>query len=247
MISLLGLFLMGLPYLYGVAFGAARRAGGDGRLVTLLPALLGFAGRKIDRLRIPGPRNAARRPDRRPAARWSRGVQRRPWAAAIAAAAVLLVLATPFLGAAPRLPRRRQRPDATTTRQAYDLVSQGLRRRRQRPARCSPPTARPDDRGRSSTALASRLREAARASPPSAGRGQPRRATPPCSSSTPATSPQATATGDLIRRLRDDVLPERRDAGQRRRHHGLVRRPGRRHPTGCRCSSAASSSSRSCC
>ena len=67
--------------------------------VTLLPALLGFAGRKIDRLRIPGTaRGAAPDPDATPAARWSRGVQRRPWTAALAAAAVLLVLATPFLG-----------------------------------------------------------------------------------------------------------------------------------------------------
>ncbi|MEY2570315.1 MAG: putative drug exporter of the superfamily, partial [Acidimicrobiaceae bacterium] len=83
-ISLMGLFVIGLEFLQGVALAA-----GAGVLVvmlasvTLLPAVLGFVGRTIDRLRVPivnrkeaGDRTAL-------SYRWSRVVQRRPWPAAI--------------------------------------------------------------------------------------------------------------------------------------------------------------------
>ena len=126
-ISLLGLFLMGLPYLYGVALSAifavliVMAAS-----VTLLPALLGFAGRKIDRLRIPGTGRAPADPAATPAARWSRAVQRRPWTAAIAGAAVLLALAAPVLGLRLGFPDAGNDRADTTTRQAYDLVAQGF-------------------------------------------------------------------------------------------------------------------------
>ena len=53
-------------------------------------------------------------------------MQRRPWGAAIAAAAVLLVLATPFLGLRLGFPDAGNDRAATTTRQAYDLVSKGF-------------------------------------------------------------------------------------------------------------------------
>ncbi len=52
-ISLMGMFLMGLPFLYGLAIGTASAV-----LIavlaalTLLPALLGFVGRNIDRFSI---------------------------------------------------------------------------------------------------------------------------------------------------------------------------------------------------
>src|SRR6185295_13665938 len=54
-ISLFGMFLLGVSFVYGLALGAISAV----LLVmaasmTLLPALLGFAGLAIDRLRIPG-------------------------------------------------------------------------------------------------------------------------------------------------------------------------------------------------
>ena len=53
-ISLLGMLLLGLPFIYGLAFGAIAAV----LLVmaatfTLLPAMLGFAGQAIDRLHVP--------------------------------------------------------------------------------------------------------------------------------------------------------------------------------------------------
>ena len=120
---------MGLSYLQGVALSASFAVLVTmAASVTLLPALLGFAGRKIDRLRIPGTardRGGRPRHDARPRAGAAR-VQRRPWAAALAAAAVLLVLATPFLGLRLGFPDAGNDRAATTTRQAYDLVSKGF-------------------------------------------------------------------------------------------------------------------------
>jgi RND superfamily putative drug exporter len=52
-LSLLGLFLLGLPFIYGAALGAIIAVAlVMAASVTLLPAGLGFAGASIDRLRI---------------------------------------------------------------------------------------------------------------------------------------------------------------------------------------------------
>src|SRR5919106_554216 len=99
-ISILGLFLVGIPSLRGVAVSASLAVlVVMAASVTLLPALLAFLGPKVNRLHIPGFGRALRQGgDGAPAARWSRSVQRRPWTAAIAGTAVLLVLAAPALG-----------------------------------------------------------------------------------------------------------------------------------------------------
>ena len=206
-ISLLGLFLMGLTYLQGVALSASFAVLVTmAASVTLLPALLGFAGRKIDRLRIPGTaRGAAPDPDTTPAARWSRGVQRRPWAAALAAAAVLLVLATPFLGLRLGFPDAGNDRAATTTRQAYDLVAKGFGAGANGPLLLAAELKGPSDRG-DVDALAAKLRR----EPGIAAVGRP--AVNPAGDTavlmaTPTTSPQSPQTADLIRHLRADVLP----------------------------------------
>ena len=81
-IAVLGLFLTGLPYMYGVAISASLAV-----LVvmlaavTLLPALLSYLGPNVDRLRIPflGRTLKTESNGESPAARWSHAVQRRPW------------------------------------------------------------------------------------------------------------------------------------------------------------------------
>ena len=122
-ISMLGLFVVGLPYLYGVALSAIVAV-----LVvmaaslTLLPALLGFARERVNRLRVPFAGRAAADPEASPAARWSRAVQRRPWRAGAVALAVLVVLAAPVTGLRLAYPDQGNDPRGTTTRTAYDLV-----------------------------------------------------------------------------------------------------------------------------
>ncbi len=129
-IAILGLFLTGLPYMYGVAISASLAV-----LVvmlasiTLLPALLAYLGPRVDRLRIP---ILGRRLDKveedgdSPAARWSHAVQRRPWTAAIVAAAILLALAAPALGMRLGFPDAGNDKTGTMTREAYDLISEGF-------------------------------------------------------------------------------------------------------------------------
>src|SRR5690606_2333784 len=117
---------MGVSYLVGVAVAAivsvlvVMTAA-----VTLLPALLAMLGRRVDRLRIPG-LGRVTPSDRTPAARWARAVQRRPWTAAVAATAVLLALAAPVLGLRLGFPDAGNDGDGTTTRAAYELVSEGF-------------------------------------------------------------------------------------------------------------------------
>jgi putative drug exporter of the RND superfamily len=207
-ISLLGLFLMGLTYLQGVALSASFAVLITmAASVTLLPALLGFAGRKIDRLRIPGARraDASADPDATPAARWSRGVQRRPWTAALAAAAVLIVLATPFLGLRLGFPDAGNDRAATTTRQAYDLVAKGFGAGANGPLLLAAELRGPDDRAELA-ALAAQLRREPGVAAVAPAVVNPAHDTAVLSV-TPTTSPQSTRTADLIRHLRAGVLP----------------------------------------
>ena len=205
-ISLLGLFLMGLSYLQGVALSASFAVIVTmAASVTLLPALLGFAGRRIEALRIPGAHRPPRDPDHTPAARWSRAVQRRPWAAALAAIAVLLVLATPFLGLRMGFPDAGNDRAATTTRQAYDLVEKGFGAGANGPLLVAAEVKDAGDRSAVS-ALATELR----GEPGVAAVGKP--AFNPAGDAAvltvvPTSSPQSPQTADLIRRLRADVLP----------------------------------------
>ena len=130
-IAVLGLFLTGLPYMYGVALSASLAV-----LVvmlaavTLLPALLSYLGPRVDRLRLPflGRSLMKTEGDGResPAARWSHAVQRRPWTALIVATAILLALAAPALGMRLGFPDASNDPPDTMTRQAYDLMTEGF-------------------------------------------------------------------------------------------------------------------------
>ncbi|HEX6756667.1 MAG TPA: MMPL family transporter [Mycobacteriales bacterium] len=127
-VSLLGLFAMGLTAMRGAAlvtilavFVVMAAA------ITLLPALLGFVGRRIDRLRVPGLRApSAAAPGSGLAARWSRLVQRRPWPALVTGLVVLGVLALPFLGIRYGFPDSGNDRVGTQTRQAYDMLSAGF-------------------------------------------------------------------------------------------------------------------------
>ena len=56
-ISLMGMFLLGISFLYGVAMAAALAVLFTMiAALTLLPALLTIVGHRVDRLRDPGPR-----------------------------------------------------------------------------------------------------------------------------------------------------------------------------------------------
>lgn len=122
-ISLLGLFVVGLPYITGAAIGAISAV----LLVmfaalTLLPALLGALGPRIDRLSV--------RRRRRPASgegtwawRWSQRIQRRPVVAGVGAVAALVVLSLPLFAIRVGYGDAGNDPRGTETRTAYDLLT----------------------------------------------------------------------------------------------------------------------------
>ena len=118
-ISLLGLFVVGLPFMNGLAVGTiAAVLMVLAAALTLLPAMLGFVGYNIDRLHVPGLLV------RSPTAgggfwyRWSRVVQRRPWMCGTAALAVLLLLALPFISMRLAFSDAGNDPSILTSRQA---------------------------------------------------------------------------------------------------------------------------------
>jgi RND superfamily putative drug exporter len=176
--------------------------------VSLLPALLSYLGPRVDKLRIPFLGRAARTQasEESIAARWSHAVQRRPWTAVIVGAAVLLALAAPALGMRLGFPDAGNDPPETMTRKAYDLIAEGFGPGANGPvviaAELPGPAARGDvDR------LVSGL---------DADRGVDFVAKPEFNGSgeaalinvIPTTSPQAEATQDLVKRIRDDIVPE---------------------------------------
>ena len=128
-IALMGMFLMGLSFINGLAVGAAL-----GVLVTmvasvtLLPAMLGFIGRNIDKFHVPALHRSAASSSVRGGFwfRWSRQIQRRPWPFALVALGALLVMAFPVTHLHLGNPDAGNDPKASTTRQAYDLLSKGF-------------------------------------------------------------------------------------------------------------------------
>ena len=125
-VSLLGLFVVGLPYITGAAIGAIFAV----LLVmsaalTLLPALLGALGPRIDWLSIHRNR---RRPNIEStfAWRWSKMIQRHPALAGSAAVVVLVVLALPLFAIRIGYSDAGNDPKSTEPRAAYDLLAQNF-------------------------------------------------------------------------------------------------------------------------
>jgi RND superfamily putative drug exporter len=126
-ISLLGMLLMNQPFTPGLAFSTALVVIVIlAASVTLLPAVLGFAGRNIERLHVPFVSKGGHAFEKSFWYRWSRFVQRRPWPAATAGLGVLLALSAPFVGIRFGFPDAGNSPKSNTTRAAYDLLSDGF-------------------------------------------------------------------------------------------------------------------------
>lgn len=208
-IAILGLFITGLPYMYGVAISASLAV-----LVvmiasiTLLPALLSYLGPRVDRLRIPFLGRRLDRPEEdgnSPAARWSHAVQRRPWLAAITAAAILLALAAPALGMRLGFPDAGNDKKGTMTREAYDLISEGFGPGANGPLVIA--AELPSQGGEAAVeSLVTQLREL-----PGIAYVQPARfnadGTAAIVTVIPSTSPQDEATSELVDELRGTVIP----------------------------------------
>jgi RND superfamily putative drug exporter len=124
MISLLGMLVMRLSFLDGLAVGTSLAVAiAVAAALTLLPALLGFVGTNVNRLRIHR-RNA--NPNAGLFAKWAGVVQRRPAIIATAGLGVLLIAALPVLSMRLGSADASNDPKSATTHKAYDLLAQGF-------------------------------------------------------------------------------------------------------------------------
>jgi RND superfamily putative drug exporter len=129
-IALLGMFTLGVSFLYGVAIAAAIAVSFTVvAALTLLPALLGFFGPRVLRRRE---RRRLREgslsiTDESPAwARWAGWLRARPALFAAAAAGIMIILAIPFFSMRLGSSDAGTDPSGSTTRKAYDLLAQGF-------------------------------------------------------------------------------------------------------------------------
>ena len=131
-ISLLGMFALGVSFLYGLAMAASLAVLMVlAASLTLMPALLRFFGRRVGE-----PGRLARRLARRRAGRaapragfwtrWVEAIQRRPVVAAVGATVFMLALATPALGLRLGQSDAGNDPSSFTSRKAYDLIARGF-------------------------------------------------------------------------------------------------------------------------
>jgi RND superfamily putative drug exporter len=204
-IALLGLLVLNLDTFRGVAVGTTIGVLTTmAAAVTLLPALLGFTGRNVDKLRLPHRREKPR--EQSFWYRWSRVVQRRPWPAFFGALVLLVVLALPVFGLRLGFGDAGNNPASDTTRQAYDLLSEGFGPGFNGPLLLVAET--PD--GRADRSDLDRLSRRLNRTPGVAFASEPRanRAGDAAILQVfPTTSPQDEATKDLVDRIRDDVVP----------------------------------------
>ncbi|GAB1817038.1 MMPL family transporter [Herbidospora sp. RD11066] len=124
LVSLFGLNLSTLPVYASFAYATFATVGAVMiASITLVPAMLGLAGRRVlPRRERQGQGRPARRPLR--TARWAEWVGNRPIRSALVAIVVLLALAAPMLGMRTWPQDAGTQPESKTTRVAYDLVAE---------------------------------------------------------------------------------------------------------------------------
>jgi putative drug exporter of the RND superfamily len=202
-IALLGMFALGVSFLYGVAIAASL-----GVLfvlaasLTLLPALLMFTGNRVGRVR----RRARRREPRAGFwLRWVGLIQRRPVWAVLGSSLLLLALAAPALGLRLGASDAGNDPAKNTTRHAYDLLAAGFGSGFNGPLQLAVKLPASGD-----TAGLARFTTTLRHTPGIASVATPR-LNPARDTAAlavyPTSSPQSAQTTSLVKRLRSDVLP----------------------------------------
>jgi RND superfamily putative drug exporter len=209
-IALMGMFALGISFLYGVAVAASLAV-----LLTLLaaltvlPALLSRFGARIGRT---SRRTRKRLPDDGRAAaptgfwvRWSGWIQRHPWPAATAGLAIMLVLVAPVLTMRLGSSDAGNDPPSQTTRKAYDLLAEGFGPGFNGPLQVVTTLPRPGDKAELAQVSSTLSRD------PGVASVTPPRLSPDGRTAVflayPTSAPQDQATTDLVNQLRDTTLP----------------------------------------
>jgi putative drug exporter of the RND superfamily len=215
-IALCSLVVAGIPLVTTLGYTAAIAVGVSVlAAVTLLPALLGALGEHINSLHVKLGRTHA--DDHRPHgwARMARAVGRSPWPYMAVSTVVLLVLAFPLVHL--RLGQSDQSvlPGSTTSRQAYDALTQGFGAGSNGPllvaVRLGTPAKPAEAGGNPSSDPRLTALQSAVAKTPGVQSVAPVTVAPSGTgavfSAVATTAPSASQTEDLVNHLRDDVIP----------------------------------------
>jgi RND superfamily putative drug exporter len=207
-IALLGMFALGVSFLYGVATAASIVVAFTVlSALTLLPALLALFGKRV----LTGKQRRAvaagelATTDESPAwARWSGILQKRPVVLTISAAVVMLLLATPALSMRLGNSDAGNDPSDSTTRKAYDLLARGFG-----PGFNGPLQLVAEVNGSDGKAAFARVAEAVGKTPGVVATSKPVVVGKNIALAQvyPQHSPQDKQTSDLVNHLRDDVVP----------------------------------------
>jgi len=217
-IAILGLSVAGIPFLTaaGVAI-AVMVLIVVAASVTLLPALLGLGGPRINGLRRRRRRRTAARATVSPRwTRWGQAVSRNAWASVVGVAMLLLALTAPVLDLQLGFPDEGTLPETRTERRAYDLVADGFGPGSNGPLVIAVATAK--DPGVVDPLVRAIAADAgvARVAPPEIDA----EAGVAALLAFPTTSPQDEATSETIERLRNEVLPSVLAGSPARAHVG---------------------------
>ena len=213
-IALLGMFALGVSFLYGVAIAASTVVLFTVlTALTLLPAVLGFFGTRV----------LGRRARRTLAGgelatvdgagwwqRWTGLLQAHPALFASAAALVMIVLAIPFLSMRLGSSDAGSDPAGTTTRQAYDLLAKGFGPGYNGPLQL---VAQVDGAAQAAAfdrvaAAVAKTKDVVRVSKPITLPGRDGETSIVTADVYPVGSPQAASTSDLLTTLRQQVVPK---------------------------------------
>ncbi len=207
-IAIGGLAVVGIPFLTVMGLAAAATVlVAVCVAVSLLPALLGFAGEAIDRLRIPGMAvRTSSAGEETLGSRWAAQVTRRPRLALGAGLLAMVVLALPATSLRLGFPDAGVQPEESTQRQAHDLLAEGFG-----PGFNGPLTVVVDLTTATDRDAALDLVTAAIEADENVASVGPAAVNPAGDTAVlqavPGTGPADAGTEDLVERLRDDALP----------------------------------------
>lgn len=235
-IALLGLFVLGISFMNGLAVGAAVTVIMVMlTAVTLLPAVISVLGRKTFAGRMPWEARSHRN-EGLMLSRYSRTLQKRPLIFGALALVFMLVLATPVLSMRLGFPDAGGKPEGNTSRIAYDLTTEGfgagangpflvvavLPTPVTTPCQVDPASGKqiPDLNPQPALAPTTELTAALAATPGVASASPVFACTPAVSadgtaaiiSVLPTTGPQDEATTELLNTLRTEVIPQVEEA-----------------------------------
>lgn len=259
-VSLLGMLLIGLAFISGLGIGAAATVAITMiASITLLPALLGMVGDRVEVSRVRGIVAAGfvslallsgglgawqvaagaalvavsvlllgfflpplkrviphreEKPIRETLSyRWSRVIQAHPWAAMLVGGGLLLVLAAPVLSLRLGFSDEGNFPEGSTTREAYDLIADGFGPGFNGPLLITAVLDSPEA-GAQVQELAATIEATdgvASVSPIPSNFAEPQASEAFLIQVIPDTAPQDEATDELVKTLREDVIPTAND------------------------------------